>query len=646
MKIRRLRIRIVVSFFVVIAVFAFSVAVLGFYVVKKDIIERAQAKVKNDLNSAREIYRQETENVRDAVRFTAVRFFIKDAIAENDTGILAQQLELIRKTESLDILTLTDKDGKVIVRARNSAVFGDSRLTDKLVGRVLSDKKTVAGTVIVSRDELAKEGDDLAERAYIKFIPTTKAKPRIETEQVSGMMIKAASPVFGRDDEVIGVLYGGTLLNRNYHIVDKVKGIVYQGTQYEGKDLGTVTLFQQDVRISTNVRAANGNRAIGTRVSEQVYERVLEKGMPWIDRAFVVTEWYKTSYEPIRDIDGKVIGILYVGTLERPFIDMARNIFLLFLGIVLVATLLAGILALVLSHNLSRPLTGMLKATEQLSEGDLGYKVNTDTGTKEINTLAASFNDMSAQLEERQRSLSIANQQLAALNKTYLDLVGFVSHELKGVLGSAIVSVYSLRDGFSGSINSKQRKVLELITKNLDYLAGVVRKFLNLGRIEKGELKTNKTLIQLREEVFEPALETFAKDLTEKKIEVVNNIPPDLKINCDLDLMHIVANNLVGNAVKYSFDNGRLLLGAEDLNDKFRVEIYNDSRPISNSEKSKIFQKFSRLDNPESKAVKGTGLGLFITKEIINKHGGDIWVEPRHNGNSFVFEIEKESQNL
>jgi two-component system NtrC family sensor kinase len=364
MKIRRLRIRIVVSFFVVIAVFAFSVAVLGFYMVKIDISERAQAKVKNDLNSAREIYRQETENVRDVVRFTAVRFFIKDAIAENDREILAQQLELIRKTESLDILTLTDKDGKVIVRARNPAVFGDSRLTDKLVGRVLSDKKTIAGTVIVSRDELLKEGQDLAERAYVKFTQPEKAKSTVETEQTSGMMIKAASPIFGHDSDLIGVLYGGNLLNRNYRIVDKIKGIVYQGAQYEGKDLGAVTLFQQDVRISTNVRAADGNRTIGTRISEQVYERVLEKGIPWIDRAFVVTDWYKTAYEPIKNIDGRAIGILYVGTLEEPFVDMARNVFLVFLAIVLAATLLSGTIALVLSHNVSRPLTEILKATE------------------------------------------------------------------------------------------------------------------------------------------------------------------------------------------------------------------------------------------------------------------------------------------
>lgn len=206
------------------------------------------------------------------------------------------------------------------------------------MSRVLSNKEVIAGTAIVSKEDLLKEGTDLAERAHIKFIPTRKATQSAKTEETSGMMIKAAAPVFGYDGTLIGVLYGGKLLNRNYEIVDKVKDIVYEGVKYKGKDTGTATIFQRDLRISTNVKAEDGSRAIGTRVSQEVYERVLEKGLPWVDRAFVVTDWYKTAYEPIRDINGQIVGILYVGILEQPFIDTARRIFFVFLGIVAIAT--------------------------------------------------------------------------------------------------------------------------------------------------------------------------------------------------------------------------------------------------------------------------------------------------------------------
>jgi signal transduction histidine kinase len=71
------------------------------------------------------------------------------------------------------------------------------------------------------------------------------------------------------------------------------------------------------------------------------------------------------------------------------------------------------------------------------------------------------------------------------------------------------------------------------------------------------------------------------------------------------------------------------------------VEVYNDSTPISEEQKEKLFKKFSRIETAETKRVKGTGLGLFITKQIIEKHAGRIWVEPREKGNSFIFQIER-----
>ena len=84
MKTRKLRTKMLMSFFIVIAVLGLSIAILGFYVIKNDIIERVQDKVKNDLNSAREVYSEEIEKVKNVVRFTALRFFIKDAILTND----------------------------------------------------------------------------------------------------------------------------------------------------------------------------------------------------------------------------------------------------------------------------------------------------------------------------------------------------------------------------------------------------------------------------------------------------------------------------------------------------------------------------------------------------------------------------------
>jgi len=641
-KSKKLNRKILISLFGIIAIFVLSMPVLGFYVIKKNIIERAQAKVKNDLNTARLIYQDEIEIIRDVIRFTALRFFVRDAISSNDIDTLKKQLEEIRKAESLDVLNLTDENGKVLVRSRNPLLYGDNQAHDELLRHAISDKKAVAGTMIVSRDELIKEGQDLAERAFMKLIPTPKAKPTSETELTTGMMIKAAAPVLGYDGSLVGVLYGGTLLNRNYEIVDRVKQTVYQKIKYKGRDIGTATIFQGDVRISTNVRTEDGSRAIATRVSEEVYEQVLTKGLDWVDRAFVVSDWYKTAYEPIRDINGRTIGILYVGILEKPFTDMERNTFLVFLMIVLIATLLACVLSAIPAGAISRPVTNMLQATRKISEGNLGYKVDAQTGIEELNILAASFNEMSTRLDEREQNLKVANKKLAELNKTYLDLVSFVSHELKGILASTTANAYSLQDGLLGTINDEQKRAIHSITRNLGYLAGTLSRFLNLSRIEKGELELHRTEVSLREDVFNPSLEAFAREAAEKQMEIVNNLQPQLKAKCDKDFMLVVANNLVGNAILYGFNKGKVVLNSKEVGEKIQIEVYNDSRPVTPQEKERLFKKFSRLDTAETKQAKGTGLGLFITKEIIAKHGGEIWIEPKEQGNSFIFQIEKD----
>lgn len=627
-----LKIRILVSFLAVIVVLSVLIATLASYVIKTEIIDRAQTKVKDDLNFAWEVYGQETETIENAVRFTALRFFIKDAVLGGNINTLIEKLDDIRKAESLDILTLTDKQGRVIVRSRNPLIAGDSQASDKLISMVLSGENAISVTQIVSSEELSKEGADLAGQAYMKFMPTPKARPTGQTEQTSAMCLKAAAPVLDYDGNLIGVLYGGVLLNRNYSIVDKVKDIVYQGLEYEGKDVGTVTIFQGDLRISTNVADADGQRAIGTRVSEDVYNQVLTNGLPWTDSAFVVNDWYKTAYEPIKDIDGQIIGMLYVGTLEQPFNDIARNTMLMFLAIIAVVTMLAVIVSFVIAGHISRPLTNVLNATARLSAGELGAVVEAKTVVTELNILAESFNEMSAKLNERERHLK-------DLNKNYLDLIGFVSHELKGVLASIVMNVCSVRDGLLGEINDKQQKALEGTTRSLDYLTATVKKFLNLGKIEKSELKIKKTTVVIKKDVFDVVINSLSTIAARKNMTINNDIDAGLKVNADLDLMQVVANNLISNAIKYGLEHGNIILSSKMLENSVEIEIYNDSVPISPQDEVRLFKRFSRLDNPTTKNIKGTGLGLFITKQIIEKHGGKVWVEPGEKGNSFIFQL-------
>jgi signal transduction histidine kinase len=118
-----------------------------------------------------------------------------------------------------------------------------------------------------------------------------------------------------------------------------------------------------------------------------------------------------------------------------------------------------------------------------------------------------------------------------------------------------------------------------------------------------------------------------------------NEIDGELNVEADVELMQIAATNLVSNAIKYGRNHGIIRLSSKALENIVEIEVYNDSQPITQEDKDKLFKRFSRLDNDASRNVKGTGLGLFITKQIIEKHGGKIWVEPKENGNSFIFQL-------
>jgi two-component system NtrC family sensor kinase len=219
------------------------------------------------------------------------------------------------------------------------------------------EKKEVSGTQVLSGDELSMEGRSMTQKAIIQSIPVPKEKPTKKIEETSGMVLKSAHPITDFNGEVLGGLTGGMLLNRNYEIVDQIKNLVFKDAKYKGKEIGTATIFLGDLRISTNVIDKEGNRAIGTRAMKEVQEQVLGKGTPWIHRAFVVDDWYITAYEPIRDVQDKTVGMLYVGMLESKYALMKERLILLFFFFSMSGMLIALTVSFILSYMIFKTRT-------------------------------------------------------------------------------------------------------------------------------------------------------------------------------------------------------------------------------------------------------------------------------------------------
>ncbi len=611
MKPTTLKNRMLVSFFAVIAVLGLFMGLLGFYVIDKDIIQKARKEVKDGLIAARAEYTGKIAKIHNGMNLIS---------PGDDLGVMRDKI-------GLDYLYFVQESEKAGVKSEIAQrAFAGVRL---------------GGTRIISENELKEMGDEVYKAVKIEVKPTPMARPSDKRSLNEAMAIEYAMPVDSADWGRKGVLYGGRIINNDFPLVDKIRDLTFGDDLYDAKPIGTVTIFQDDVRVATNVLDDAGERAVGTRISDSVYDEVVKKGNTWWDRAFVVTDWYLTAYEPIKDTGGTTIGVLYVGILERPYVDMARNIIIVFIAIITLAIVLAVFLSFVLTTVITKHVREVVDAADKMAKGNLAIRVNTRTTIKELDRLADSFNNMTENLNESHAMLKVWNEKLAELNKNYLDLIGFVSHELKGILASTTLNAYSVRDGFLGMVNFKQRKALDSITRNLDYLAATVKNFLNLSRIEKGEVALNRAEVMLKDDIFAPSLESLHRQAVDKEMEVENNIPAALAVNGDPDLLTIVANNLVGNAIKYGAEKGKVIINASDLGDSIRVEVYNDGRPITDEEKLRLFKRFSRLASADGKKVRGSGLGLFITKDIIEKHGGSIRVEAREKGNAFIFEVKK-----
>jgi len=468
------------------------------------------------------------------------------------------------------------------------------------------------------------------------------------------MVLEAAVPIIGPNNKIYGIVYGGILLNRRFDLVDKIRKAVFDIDYYNGKPLGTVTIFLWDRRVTTNVIKADTTRAIGTRVSDEVYTKVLEKGERFGDRAFVVNDWYLSAYDPIKDPDGKIIGILYVGLLEQKYLDYKSDLTIKYLGVGLLALLLAGEFAFFFAGRIRKPIERLIEATRKISGGELNTRVKEKTGSSDIQELGNSFNTMAESLELRSKQLEKASNELHQAykkadekNRAYLEMLGFVTHELKSPLASIVFAIESLRDKTLGPINRPQEELLRSSAKSANYLNNTIANFLNLSRIEEGALKLKLEKLKPCLEMCERATERLSELIADNKMKIDCNIPRDLAITGDSDLLASVFQNLISNAVKYGDTGSSIKIDYSENDRDYQFSVYNQGIGFSKEDSRSLFTKFSRFSSEKYSTKSGTGLGLFVTKMIIDRHGGKIWADSEEGKwAKFTFTIPKSNGKM
>ncbi|OHD68094.1 MAG: hypothetical protein A2W19_01730 [Spirochaetes bacterium RBG_16_49_21] len=233
------------------------------------------------------------------------------------------------------------------------------------------------------------------------------------------------------------------------------------------------------------------------------------------------------------------------------------------------------------------------------------------------------------------------NDQIEKHYQAYKEMLGFVAHELKSPISSIITLTRTMADGYYGKMEKKQREILGRVIKNAEYLDAVSNQYLNLSRFESSMMELKPQLVDFIDDVVEPTIELVAPQIDERGVKLERDYPDTVfPVRCDPNLIKIVMLNLLSNAIKYGNKKGELAITIKKLYRRFSVSVWNEGPGFSESEKRRLFKKFSRLEAKELIERKGSGIGLYMSWKIVQMHGGRIYAESEQGtGARFTVEL-------
>ncbi|MDO9285949.1 MAG: cache domain-containing protein, partial [Aquabacterium sp.] len=495
----------------------------------------------------------------------------------------------------------------------------------------------------------------LRERVPVSLVATRNAQPSTRSQEDRAMVLQAHAPVRAAGGRVLAVIQAGVLLNRNLGFIDHINAIVYPEGALPFGSRGTATLFLDDVRISTNVRlfdAVDGRvgsgerRAIGTRVSMAVREAVLGRGDTWLDRAFVVNDWYVSAYEPLTDDRGARVGMLYVGYLEKPFTWLKYGVLAGIGAVFFSVMVLAAFWSARWARQIFHPLEQMAQTMAQVEQGGLAARVGRVDSGDEIGALAGHLDHLLDTIADKTAALQRWNAELDAKVAQRTEALEGRTRELQAAQSQLLRSEKMAAVGqLTASIAHEVNNPIAVIQGNLDLVrellgddAQRVAAELKLvdQQIERMRLIVTQLLQFARPNEFAGYVEAVdAARTLDDCLVLTNHLLARTRITIERDYrasrsaginrqeLQQVLVNLMVNAIHAMPEGGRLTLRTADWADAqqrpgVRIEVADTGPGLSDELLRELFQPFV------TRKKDGTGLGLWISRSLVERYGGDI----------------------
>jgi two-component system NtrC family sensor kinase len=624
-------------------------------------------KIHSDINVAVASFQQQQNKYLQAVTQLAESHAFYTAMQAKDKTRIQNLLQTLKLTDNLDFAHVVDLHGRWLY---DDTVFSGEVKPSPLIADVIHSGLPRVGLEVYSPVNLLRERQSLINKARIT--PLVGKPADTATSEQRALIMRAVYPIRNTHGQTVALLEGGVMLNDNASLIDAIHDLVYGPGTLPEDGKGMISVVLDNVRVATDLQtnSTDGQLALGSQIPSAVYQQVLKLGNNWAGEVRTPGGVYLCAYQPIRDFQGNIIGMVEAGYLAAP-LRMAYQRDLVLLGLLLLLIIIVTtVLAIYAARRMFKPIERIAEVIRAQEHGD-DQRIGEIHSRDEIGAVARRFDHMldllhernaqiqraadelERQVQERTHELQRKNTDLQTtidlLCKTRQQLVwaekfaalgeltAGIAHELNNptavILGNMDVLIDEL-----GETTQPLTTEVSLIYEQVYRIRSLVENLLKYSRASP--LSSELQLVDVNKTI-EDSLLLVRHEAVRKDANITTRFEPNCKVRIDAQELQQVFINLLLNAIHAIANRGNITITTHKENfSDVCIQIGDDGEGIDPVSIDRIFDPFY-----STKGNAGTGLGLSISYGLIHRYGGSLEVDSQPQiGSIFSVHLRRDPQ--